>query len=113
MLTGGEVAVGDRIVDLYSRISWRRDHSQPHWNREGPKCARSYPGELPKTSLVMICAVMGASRMPSRRWPVATKYPEVEVSPRMGRSSGVPGRSPAQASCTLDSDSPGASSIAA
>jgi hypothetical protein len=47
----------------------------------------------------MTClAVTGASRIPSRKCPVATKYPGVGVAPRIGSPSGVPGRSPAHAS---------------
>src|SRR5471030_2806605 len=50
----------------------------------------------PSIRSAIILAVSGARRMPLRKWPLATKTPQAAVGPMMGRSSGVPGRNPAQ-----------------
>jgi hypothetical protein len=42
-------------------------------NRAGPNAAMSTSGFVPVITCDMTCAVIGASRIPSRKWPVATK----------------------------------------
>src|SRR6185312_6467248 len=64
--------------------------------RPGEKARMSWEGARPWIRSVIICAVMGARRMPLRKWPVAANMCGVLVGPMMGKSSGVPGRKPAQ-----------------
>src|ERR1700756_1939844 len=60
-------------------------------NRAGENAEMSYSGFAPVTTCAITCAVTGVSKIPSRKCPVATKYPGVAVAPKIGRLSGVPG----------------------
>src|SRR5712692_2417344 len=97
----GAVDEGEGIV-VFHDLSGSDFGGSGHqlWKRPGLNGEISYSGFSPVTTWAIRCAVTGASRIPSRKCPAATKYPGVAVAPRIGRSSGVPGRSPAQASCT-------------
>ena len=46
----------------------------------------------PHTTAATASAVMGASRMPLRKWPVARCRPAIAVGPMSGFSSAVVGR---------------------
>src|SRR5215469_4799454 len=46
-----------------------------HSNLVGENGSRSYEHGSPPTTCAMARVVMGVSRIPSRKWPVATKYP--------------------------------------
>src|SRR5262249_864544 len=68
--------------------------------RSGENAEMSADGRFPIARSAMMRAGNGDRQMPLGKWPLARNKPGVAVAPRRGRSSGVPGRRPAQLSVT-------------
>ena len=62
----------------------RRSHRSQMPNRAGENAERFSSDGFPVTTSAMTFAVIGASKMPSRKWPDAMKYPGVLVAPKIG-----------------------------
>src|SRR3984957_9373184 len=84
----------------------------PAVNRAGENGAHSARAGCPVSQAVTASAVTAESRIPLRKWPVAASSPSRPVAPASGPLSGVPGRSPAQASARLSSPATGSTLIA-
>ena len=81
-------------------------------NRSGLKMSQSMETRFSTIHSRTSFAVMGVSRMPLRKWPVAMVSPSTPAGPSNGRWSGVSGRRPLQVSETSACASLGTSSCA-
>ena len=82
--------------------------------RSGVNSSTSTPGAPVVIQSVMSRAVIGASKMPLRKWAVATHKPSTSGhGPRMGRLSGAHGRKPYHVRAIGSAPSEGTSPMAA
>src|SRR4051794_6334648 len=79
----GLVDVRQGIV-MIANFRSRSHHPPQIPNRAGENAEILMSGGFPVTTSAITFAVIGASKMPSRKWPDAMKYPGVLVAPKIG-----------------------------